>query len=167
MPTYTLVSVRRAGLLHSILALSVAAAAGCGAKAPYEGKTAAELERMLHDTNPAVQAQGAYGLSLLGPEARDAVPALIEALTKETIVRQNAALALGHIGPDAKAAVPALIGALSDSEWTVRRQAALALGEIGAEAGAAIPQLEKLRHDKDRLVRHAATQALAQVKGVQ
>jgi HEAT repeat protein len=149
--------------LHSILLLFLLAPAGCGVKAPYEGKNAAQLERMLHDPSPAVQAQGAYGLSLLGPEARDAVPALIEALTKESIVRQNAALALGHIGPDAKDAVPALIVALGDSEWAVRRQAALALGGIGPEARAAIPELEKLKRDKDKLVRNAADEALTRV----
>src|SRR3989442_3527375 len=87
----------------------------CRAKAPYEGKGAADLERMLRDPNPAVQAQGAFGLSRLGPEARSAVPSLIDALKKDSLVRQNAALALGQIGPDARDAVPALCGALSDS----------------------------------------------------
>src|SRR5438132_1682004 len=54
----------------------------CRGRAPYEGKSVAELERMLRDPNPTVQAQGAYGLSRLGSEARSAVPSLIEALKK-------------------------------------------------------------------------------------
>src|SRR6266566_2123771 len=80
----------------------------CRGRAPYEGKSVAELERMLRDPNPTVQAQGAYGLSRLGSEARSAVPSLIEALKKTGAVRQNAALALGQMGADAREAVPAL-----------------------------------------------------------
>src|SRR5436190_23433397 len=81
---------------------------GCGSKSPYEGKSVADLEHMLRDADPAVQTQGAFGLSRLGPEARTAVPALIEALqSAEPRVRQNAALALTEIGPDAREAAPA------------------------------------------------------------
>src|SRR5712691_8118394 len=98
--------------------LLVALAGGCSSKAPYEGKSVAELERMLRDSDPAVQTQGAFGLSRLGAEARTAVPALIEALqSAEPRVRQNAALALTEIGPDAREAVPALIEAFKDAEW--------------------------------------------------
>jgi HEAT repeat protein len=136
----------------------------CRAKPPYEGKSAAELERMLRDSNPAVQAQGAYGLSRLGSEARSAVPSLIAALNKDSVVRQNAALALGQIGPDARDAVPALCERLSDAEWPVRRQAALALGRIGHDAHQAIPVLQKLTRDPDPLVRKAAQDALRQIR---
>jgi HEAT repeat protein len=111
----------------------------CRDKAPYEGKSLAELERMLRNPNPTVQAQGAFGLSQLGTDARPAVPSLIDALKRNTPVRQNAALALGQIGPGARDAVPALCEALGDSERAVRRQAALALGKIGPEARSALP----------------------------
>jgi HEAT repeat protein len=148
----------RALLLFSMILLGA-----CRARAPYEGKGVAKLERMLQDAKPAVQAQGAYGLSLLGPEARSAVPSLIAALKKDAIVRQNAALALGQIGPAARDAVPALKEALSDPEWTVRRHAALALGHIGADARQAIPALRKLSRDADPLVRKAAQLALQQL----
>ena len=135
----------------------------CRAKPPYEGKSAAELEQMLRGPNPAAQAQGAFGLSRLGPEARSAVPALIAALKKDRLVRKNAALALGQIGPEARDAVPALSDALGDSEWAVRRQAALALGQIGPEARKAIPALQKVSRDPDLLVRQAAQKALKQI----
>jgi hypothetical protein len=145
--------------------LCLVALVSCRGKAAYDGKNAAELQAMLHSADSAVQAQGAYGLSRLGPEARAAVPALIEALTgKETLVRAHAALALGRIGPDAHAAVPALADLLRDPEWTVRRQAALALGRIGPEARMAIPALEKLVRDPDHLVRQAAEEALPSVR---
>jgi HEAT repeat protein len=152
--------VGRAALLCLVLAIG-----GCGGKVPYEGKSASELEAMLHTADPTTQAQGAYGLSLLGAEARTAVPALIEALAgNETLVRAQAALALGRIGPDAGAAVPALAELLRDPEWTVRRQVALALGRIGPQARLAIPALEKLGDDPDHLVRQAAEEALQNIR---
>ena len=52
--------------------LCLALLAGCRSRAPHEGKSAAQLEAMLRSADPAVQAQGAYGLSRLGAEARPA-----------------------------------------------------------------------------------------------
>jgi hypothetical protein len=82
-------------------------ATGCGGgRLPHEGKGVAELECMLHDASPAVQCQGALGLSQHGTAA---LPALQELLrSPEAVVCQNAALAVGEIGPDARGAVPAL-----------------------------------------------------------
>src|SRR5262245_1384350 len=60
---------RRAWGLLSLLTMLIA---GCGSKAPYEGKSVAQLERMLRDSNTTVQAQGAMGLAELGPPARSA-----------------------------------------------------------------------------------------------
>ena len=153
--------MRRSTRLVMLLLLVFLSA--CRAKPPYEGKSAAELEQMLRGPNPAAQAQGAFGLSRLGPEARAAVPALIAALKKDRLVRKNAALALGQIGPGARDAVPALSEALGDSEWAVRRQAALALGQIGPEARKAIPALQKVSRDPDPLVRQSAQKALKQI----
>lgn len=147
-----------------VLLLPLLLLSGCRAKPPYEGKSVAELEQMLRAPNPAVRVRGAYGLSRLGPEARSAVPALMEAMKKDSLVRQNAALALGQIGPSAREAVPALNEALSDPEWAVRRQAALALGKIGPEARTAIPGLQKMSRDPDPLVREAAHKALKQIR---
>ena len=147
------------GLLLLVVCL---AAVGCRAKAPpYEGKTVAELDKMLKSSDPVAQAQGAFGLSLLGPEARGATPALIEALkNSDAAVRHVAALALGRIGPDAREAVPVLSEALRDSEWPVRREAALALGEIGPGAQSAVGPLQEARQDSDPLVQAALPRML-------
>jgi len=146
--------------------LLMALMVGCGHKPPYEGKSVAQLERMLKDGDADAQSQAAYGLSLHGPEAVEAVPALAHGLASpHTLVRQNSALALGRIGPAARAAVSALTAVLRDPEWMVRRQAALALGEIGPDAVAAVPTLQRLTKDPDRLVRRAAQDALAKVQG--
>jgi HEAT repeat protein len=134
---------------------------GCGRKPPYEGRSVEQLERMLADANPAVQVQGAFGLSLKGEEAEPAVPALIQALNSpDALVRQQACLALGKIGPRAEKATPALISALADSEWAVRRQAAMALGRIGPLAAVETP-LKNCGRDSNSLVRKAAAEALA------
>src|SRR5437660_2771778 len=117
--------------------LFVLSAASCSNRAPYEGRSVAELERMLRDRDPAVQAQGAHGLGLHGREAAEAVPALADALKSDHLqVRQKAAMAIGKVGPDARQAVPALIKSLEDEAWTVRRNAAIALGQIGPHARA-------------------------------
>jgi hypothetical protein len=145
----------------------IAILGGCGRK-PYEGKTVAELRQMLRDPSPAVQAQGAFGLSRMGPAAKDAASDLIDSLKKDPFVRQNAALALGAIGPEAASdSVPALVELLHDSEWTVRRQAAAALGELGPAARDAVPELKKLTADKDSLVRKAAAAAVKKIGGTQ
>src|SRR5215472_16633891 len=115
-------ALRRALLLAGLVAL-----ASCSGKTrlPHEGKSVAELQRMLEDADPAVQAQGALGLSQHGAEAGAAVERLAELLASpDAVVRQHAALALGKIGSEARAAVPALIKGLSDGEWAVRRQTA-------------------------------------------
>jgi HEAT repeat protein len=138
--------------------------AACHGKAPYEGKSVGELEQMLNDADEKVQAQGAYGLSQLGPAARDSVPALAAALKRGTMVRQNAALALGQIGPEAVAAVPDLAAALKDSEWTVRRQVAVALGQIGEGARPAMADLLKLTHDRNQTVKKAAQEAVSRIE---
>jgi HEAT repeat protein len=142
--------------------------AGCGkGSLPHEDKNVAELERMLHDADPNVQSQGALGLSLLGPEAKSAVPSLVPLLrSPHSLVRQNAALALCKIGPEAREAVPALIETLQDKEWPVRRQAAAALAEMGPSAQKALPALERLKDkDPDSLVRGTADSAAKKIRG--
>jgi HEAT repeat protein len=148
-----------------VLALSWGAllATSCGTRLPYEGKSVAQLVKMLESPNQATQLQGAYGLSILGPKASAAVPNLSEKLrSPDPLVRQFSAIALGKIGSAAGAAVPNLIELLSDADWTVRRQAALTLGEIGPEAQAALPALAKLKRDLP-LVRDAAKEAIAKI----
>jgi HEAT repeat protein len=156
-------SVRCLAALPLMLAL-----ASCSSRLPYEGKTQHELERMLKDDDPKVQAQGAYGLSLDRAKASAAAPALIEAMNSpHASVREKAARALAAAGPAAAAAVPALMNALEDPDWTVQRQAALALGEIGSAAAPAVPALEELGNSTDKPVREAARQALAKIEAVQ
>src|SRR5205807_7522893 len=73
----------------------------------------------------------ALALGKIGPEAKEAVPTLIElmkpTLFSEKVSRVHVAVALGKIGPAAKDAVSALIKALNDPNKEVKREAAKAL----------------------------------------
>ena len=63
--------------------------------------------------------------------ARDAVPALIDALRDEDAdVRRAAVRSLGWIGPEAKAALPALKKALIDNDSSIRVAAARSMEMI-------------------------------------
>jgi HEAT repeat protein len=149
------------------LILALASSSGCGSRPGFEGKSVAELEQMLADADPKVQAQGAHGLSLKGAEAAPAVRSLISALKSSDVLREYAARALGQIGHAASAAVAALTDALQSPPWTVQRQAAIALGQIGPAAKSAVPALHKLTRDANRPLREAAQEALSKIRGVE
>jgi HEAT repeat protein len=71
-------------------------------------------------------------LAEIGPDAKDAVPALIAALkSKEVEVRGASAHALGEIGSGAKSAIDALTQVIkNDDDADVRKTAVLAIGKI-------------------------------------
>ncbi|HUT14593.1 MAG TPA: HEAT repeat domain-containing protein [Thermoguttaceae bacterium] len=86
--------------------------------------------------------------------AKVAVPALIEALTDESVyMRQFAAMSLGAFGPHARDAVRPLIGLLEDESEAVRMWAVGALGGIGPDAKEAVPKLIAYfkKYQQDRL----------------
>ena len=77
------------------------------------------------------QLWAAAELGQIGPEAKAAVPALIDALKdKDDGVRTAAAWALGRIGPVAKEALPALLDAESDVYFNVSKAAGEAIRKI-------------------------------------
>jgi HEAT repeat protein len=92
------------------------------------------------------------------------LPPLIEALksAKSERVRAGAAHAIQLIGPEAVAYVPALIVAIKDEAPHVRHEAILALGAIGRPASAAVPALIGALDDVDYVVPPGAAMALGQ-----
>ena len=88
-----------------------------------------DLVADLQDGSWEVRHAGAGLLGRIGPTARDAVPALIEALTRDesAAVRQAAAEALEEIGAASQDVVSALSEALQDEDAHVRRAAGEAL----------------------------------------
>jgi HEAT repeat protein len=108
--------------------------------------------------DPGSRWMAVVALGELGPAARDAVPALAEALEdRELSVRWDAAKALGKIGAAAARAVPALTAVLHEQDDAiVRQRAVVALGEIGPAARAAVPALiGVLKESAQHLDEHA------------
>jgi HEAT repeat protein len=127
------------------------------------------LTAALKDSSIVVRGSAASSLGNWGPEAKEAVPLLIELLKAlptekdnqllpllHATARRNAATALGRISRGSDVAVNALVAALNDTE--VGPSAAQALGEIGPQARPAIePLKEWIKTDKDARIRiHAA-----------
>jgi HEAT repeat protein len=105
-------------------------------------------------------------LQLGGPELREMVPRVIEALQKEPNpeTRCSAAWALVKADPRTTPSVPALVQAMqSDTEPRVRIAAAEALANIGAPAKESGPGLHQALQDKDPLLRVTAGLALARI----
>jgi HEAT repeat protein len=103
-------------------------------------------------------------IARIGPPAKPAVPALIDALADEDSQTRNEVLfALGAVGPDAEAAVPAITKALDDPDINVRYAACYALGKIGPSAAAAKPELVENLGAADRVLAMSSGWALAQV----
>ena len=103
-------------------------------------------------------------LSIMGPVAHEAAPALIEILTdkKNKRLQAVAAGALGNLL--AEEAVPALRNSLRDEDRFVRLEAARALGRIGSPAKSAIPALVGALKDPEADVREAAAEALKKIQ---
>jgi HEAT repeat protein len=89
---------------------------------------------------PYTRNKAAYAISSMGPAAKAAVPALIEALADDApTVRFPVEVALREIGPAAKDAVPALTKALDDPNDDVAAMARKALISIQGSAPADRP----------------------------
>jgi HEAT repeats len=104
---------RALGALTLILALTTGAASAqnaAGGKEPVtRGRPLSEWIADLKADAPATRNAAAYEIAGLGPAAKPAVPALIEALDDpDAAVRFPVTVALGEIGPEAAAAVPRL-----------------------------------------------------------
>src|SRR6516164_4311805 len=95
----------------------------------------------LANRNIEMRRLAVWGLRDFGPDARAAVPALINLLhDPDDQIRAGAAGALGNGGPVAKE-LPALIEALKDPAPPVQYGAVKSLARIGPAAKAAVPAL--------------------------
>ncbi|CAE7179247.1 ILA [Symbiodinium microadriaticum] len=119
------------------------------------------LGKSLHDSNPEVRKRAAIALGLVGKEAQEAVPELLQT---SLIDSNTAAEAVGSIGREAKAAVlPELLKALNDSRAYVRLRASKALWSMGEAVKEAVPELTKALNDSDLHVRYNAARTLASI----
>jgi HEAT repeat protein len=117
---------------------------------PGGQQSAPVLILALLNEDPEIVSTAARCLGLLGPRAREAVPALtavmsrkfhkIEGTDELDDPQVNAVKAIGRMGPEARKAIPALIAALK-SEYPTAVAAASVLGSFGPEAKVAVPAL--------------------------
>ena len=133
-----------------------------GALASLGEKAVPRLIKALEYTDARPKA--AAIIARIGPAAKDAVPALIEALGDDKAeTRSEVLFALAAIGPDAKEAVPEVAKALDDPDEDVCYAACYALGRIGPAAVAAKAELQKKLADADQFLSMASAWALAQI----
>jgi HEAT repeat protein len=104
-------------------------------------------------------------LSEIGPDAKDAVPALVGLLSDtDPEVRREAIMALGAIGEGARPAIGDLAKALDDQDNAVASSAAFTLGKLGPVAKPAIGALEKVRTQPNSLSPVISNWALAKIE---
>ena len=143
------------------------------ADTPQETMDVATLAWALESNSEPLKRDAARVVARMGNDAKDALPALIEALSIEdrsfsyrthtSIVR-----AIGSVGPNAKSAVPHLMKLLGQTNATgttdSRNRATIeALGKIGTEAAAAMPMLLDHLNRQNASNRDVTLQALAQI----
>jgi len=150
-------------IIFLVLTLALLAAPARGADDEAAGKAKVQdLIGNLGDPDGEIRRRAAEGLGRIGPEAKEAIPALIKVLGNDDVGR-SASVALGRIARGAMEVVPALTRALSDPDVFVRCYAAETLGEIGPGAKEAVHALERLA-EKDPAVRPFAREALEKIR---
>jgi HEAT repeat protein len=123
----------------------------------------------LRDPSYFVSARCARIFFALGPDAKQAAPALLELLKNPDKdfwePRSYAAVALAKMGTKEKQMIPALIEGVQQPAYKeVRLHAARTLGDLGALAAPALAALREVARDKDAEVAKAASDALRQIE---
>ncbi|MBV8138097.1 MAG: HEAT repeat domain-containing protein [Deltaproteobacteria bacterium] len=135
----------------------------------YLGVATGHWVAALNSSDPLERRLALHALAQIGPAAREAVPALIEALLdSESFVRVWAAAALARVHPENPDAIPALVAGTHDGISFVRSLAAWHLGRLGPThpgIKSAVPELRVLLNDNDPSVRAEALVALENLAG--
>jgi HEAT repeat protein len=130
----------------------------------YLGVATGDWVAALKSSDSLERRLAAHALAEIGPAAREAVPALIEALTDPvSFVRVWAAAALARVQPENPDAIPALAAGTRDRISFVRSLAAWHLGRLGPKhfgIESVAPELRELLGDSDPSVRTEALVAL-------
>ena len=134
----------------------------------YLGVATADWVAALKSSDPLERRLAAHALAEIGRTAREAVPALTEALRDSvSFVRVWAASALARIDRITDA-ILALVAGTRDGIYFVRSLAAWHLGRLGPRhpgIEAAVPELSELLNDNDPSVRAEALVALGNLAG--
>jgi len=123
------------------------------------------LGAMLSDPDADLSAAAADALGEMGPNATEAVEALVinvgDGDVENRIKAMNALVRIGGIAGGR--ATPKLVETLSDSDVRIRRAAAETLGQFGPAAKAALPALRAAMRDIDGAVRLNASEAILSI----
>lgn len=165
-------------MVRTFLAAFAGLAVALTARGADKPPPVAEWVRQFETGDPGERVIAAESLGLLGPDAADAVPALVKflaglkipdrvtpgdpppfdratgwriAATRRTLVA---------VGPKA---APAVAGLLTHDSPAVRSLGAITLGELGPDAAAAVPALAKALADDSPAVRSVAAIALGKI----
>jgi HEAT repeat protein len=120
----------------------------------------------LADEDPTARILAAQWLAALGPDAKEALPALIEAALHDGDQDVAAAAATAIRTLDLQAAREVVAGylpALWDTDPPIRRKACVVLGSFGPVAKPAVASLITMLDDTDDLVRERAVGALGSI----
>jgi HEAT repeat protein len=121
----------------------------------------------------AIRAAAADALAEIGPEARPALPVLLQAAqsnggfdTSDLIVRPAAARAVWKIDPKTQAWVlPILLESLRDGSYSEARvQTIQTLGDFGPAARSALPALQRATQAFEESIRVAAAEAIRRIE---
>ena len=114
---------------------------------------APELRAALRDRSRRQRSAYAHALGLIGAEAGEGVPLLMQVLREpegsDSFLYCRTAQGLAGFGAPAKPAIPQLIGLLKHPVPDTRSAAALALGKLGPESKVAIPELSAMAKGDD------------------
>jgi HEAT repeat protein/beta-lactamase regulating signal transducer with metallopeptidase domain len=127
----------------------------------YAGRSLTELIAALGNQDFQTRINAVYHLGYIGPKAKPAVPALVDALEHEQL-RESILHSLGNIGVGAEQAIPALIKAVAEYAPACRWMAAESLAKIGK---AAIPALKEAAASENTYLRIWSNAALARQEG--
>jgi HEAT repeat protein len=108
-------------------------------------ETVQPLLKLIDHPEPQVRLGVLWALTMIGPNAPEAVPALIEVAKSDKVdqVRAVAVSTLGNMGANAKLATPFLLEIVSDEKSPLRLQAIESLLQIGPDGKTTLPVLEE------------------------
>lgn len=124
------------------------------------------LIEQLTDDDPTARILAAEWLATLGPDAKQALPALLTVALHDPSQDASAAAAIAIRSLDLQAARDVVAGSLPllwDADPTVRRKACVVLGNLGPVAKSAVASLIAMLDDTDELVRERAVGALGSI----
>jgi HEAT repeat protein len=120
------------GLGSSDASIRASAAEAAGAAGSPAGALAEKLGALLKDSDESVKINALLSITVLGPAASKAEPA-VQALLENPEWQIDAADALGRMGAAAQPALPKLATMLSSEQYDVRWAAVRAMSQIGGE----------------------------------